>query len=346
MIPLNKYYLSIGKSCNLKCVYCHQGDDKPTYCDSVVPNDPKEAVKMFPSTGKYTIVFYGGEPLMYWDFIVQFSELIKEKNPDVLFGMPSNGTLLTVERAKKLNELGVPLTLSHDGKYFETTRRTADILKINPEPYLTLEGRSIGAVCSAINKDFYDIWDYFDEFTLTHGLPQKELVFVQLIKDVEGNTAQELLIYNDPEFERMLDRVFLNLKNNIINGKFNCHEFNQYYPAINNILDRLKHPENIGAFCNADTTNCHIDTYGNMSSCHNVSDSFGNMKDLGLKAGNYNPRKNTEKCRKCEAFIWCGGGCPVSSEDKYMSVCYTNYQQFIRLINVVGLLAEGGIIKC
>lgn len=332
----------MGKSCNLQCVYCHQGEDKPIFspCREKDLPSPSTVVKYFSKEGDYKIVLYGGEPMLYWDFIVPFVELMKERNSNVVFNMPTNGTLLTVERAKKINELGISVGLSHDGKYFEQTRKTKDLLIVNPEPYLTLEKRNIGAVASRINPDFYDIWDYFEEFRTKHGLPNKEHIYIQVVKDVEGNTPHELLINNMPEYELMLDRVFSNLYTNIVTGNSDCYEFMQYLPLIKTLKWRMGSPEVKGVWCGADTQVCHLDVYGNMFPCHNASKPFGNRKDIGIHAGGYNPYINDEKCIKCKAYTICGGGCPMASPENRNSMCYTMYHQISRLMNMLEKLKE------
>lgn len=321
----------------MRCIYCHQGQEKTAFIpclESDIPS-PYVVAEYFPEEGKYQIVLYGGEPMLYWDFIVLFVEIMKMRNPNVEFNMPTNGTLLTVERAKKINELGIKVGLSHDGKYFEQTRRTKDVLLINPEPYLTLEKRNIGAVASRINPDFYDIWDYFEEFRIKHGLPNKEYIHIQVVKDVEGNTSSDLLINNMPEYESMLDRVFSNLYANIVTGNIDCYEFMQYLPFIETLKWRLESPEVKGVWCGADTQVCHIDVYGNMFPCHNASKSFGNRKEIGIHAGGYNPNLNDEKCVNCRAYTICGGGCPMASPENRESMCYTMYHQISRLMNML-----------
>jgi len=334
---IRTYFLILGKSCNLQCIYCHQGEDKPLFSPCREQDIPAldTVAEYFPKEGNYHIVLYGGEPMLYWNFIVPFVELMKERNPRVSFSMPTNGTLLTVEISKKINELGINVGLSHDGKYFEQTRKTKDILLVNPDPYLTLKNRSISAVASRINPDFYDIWEYFEDFKIENGLQSREHVLIQVVKDVEGNTPNNLLINNMPEYELMLDRVFDNLYKDIINEKFDGYEFMQCIPLIKTLNYRLKSPTVKGVWCGADTQVCHIDVYGNMFPCHNASTSIGNRKDIGIHAGGYNPNINDEKCVNCRAYTICGGGCPMASPENRESMCYTMYQQISRLMDML-----------
>lgn len=338
---IRTYFLSLGKACNLQCVYCHQGDGKPCFGKEDIMPSPRDVIKYFPREGNYRVVLYGGEPMLYWDFIVPFVSLMKERNPNIEFSMPTNGTLLTIERAKKINELGIAVGLSHDGKYFESTRRTKDILKINPDPFLTLQNRNISAVASKLNYDFYDIWGYFEEFKHKHGLQNRESIHIQVVKDVEGNTPGDLLIYNMPEYEQMLDKVFDNLYLSITKGDFSSYELMQYLPMIETLNWRLKSPNVKGVWCGADTQVCHMDVYGNLFPCHNSSKTFGNLKNIGIQAGGYNPNLNSTECKNCSAYIICGGGCPVSSDENRRAMCYTMYHQIVRLIDILDKVKGG-----
>ena len=53
--------------CNLRCVYCHQGQDKPSfeYNNTLLDIDHNRVADFFPKDGEYSVVFYGGEPLLY-----------------------------------------------------------------------------------------------------------------------------------------------------------------------------------------------------------------------------------------------------------------------------------------
>jgi radical SAM protein with 4Fe4S-binding SPASM domain len=340
-----KYVLILGKNCNMQCIYCFQGDDIPNSQGGCTSQNlyskeltPKEAVKIFPKTGSYELLLYGGEPLLYWDYLIDFAYHIRKRNSSVFLRVISNLTLLTVKKAKRLNELGVHVSASHDGNKFEITRRRPDFLKINPGPYLALNSRNISAVYSSLNPDFYDIWEYFDNFIAMHGLPRKELIAIRALRDINGTTPQELFIYNDLDYENMLDRVFdklyLDLKNNV--KMEDSYEISNYYYAMLAIRRRVNQPDiDFGPWCGADSTTVKVDTYGNLFSCVNLNESFANFKDVGIKVGPLSPYRNSPECGNCMAYIYCGGSCFTASQEARKYICYTTYQEISRLINVI-----------
>lgn len=331
-----KYFLILGKACNMKCIYCIQGQDKPVYESTEKLPDPKNVVKYFPKTGCYELVLFGGEPMLYWSFITEFCELMKERNPNVYLKMTTNGTLLTVARAKKLNEMDVHVSLSHDGKNFELTRRYQDLLKSNPDPFLTLNKRNIVAVYSALNPNFYDVWDYFEEFRIKHGTKKRERIGIRAIKDSDGTTSEELFLYNNKEFEAMLDRVFVKLEKDLTNNVFDSYEFMHYENALKTISYRVNNPSDVfEAWCGSDSCVCQIDVYGNLYTCINRSDPFGNFRDLGLDVGEKSKYSNDPNCKECPAYVYCGGGCFSCSDERRKYICYCVYQEMSRLIETV-----------
>jgi uncharacterized protein len=337
---INKYYLMIGKACNLSCIYCHQGLHNVR--DNDITVNPKKVASYFPQTGKYTVMLYGGEPLLYWDYIQRLAVSLKERNPNVNLRTITNGTLLTVNTAKKLNELGISVGVSHDGYKFEETRRTKDFLKSNPEPYLTLEKRSISATASKINYNFYDVWKYFEEFRIKNGLASRENCHIEVICDVEGNTDVNLLMKDMPKFEQMLDKVFLNLEKAIKGNDFSSYEYRQYRPMLESLNYRLQHPSMIFSRCGADSQVCHIDIHGNLYPCHNMGNPNGHIAISGIQPGRYNPYKDLAKCQTCIAYVLCGGGCIATSQTVHSYECYARYHQVVRLLNLLQkLLREG-----
>jgi radical SAM protein with 4Fe4S-binding SPASM domain len=211
---------------------------------------------------------------------------------------------------------------------------------------LTLDARSIAATCSRINFDFYDVWDYFEEFKIKHGLKHREPCYIQVVKDVEDNTDKDLLILDMPEWETMLEKVFFNLEKQVKLGDFSGYEFMQYSSWLYSLNNRIDNPAAICSSCGADKNTCHLDIYGNLYPCHNMSYSNGHVEKTGVRAGGYNPYTNSERCGSCPAFILCGGGCIATPQHKFKYNCYTYYQQITRMLAMLNRLQTteiGGI---
>jgi len=322
----------------MACTYCIQGLNKPL--DAFIEVDPDIVKTYFGKDTECTIVFYGGEPLLKFDYLIKLTTALKDYNDKLNFAVITNGLLLTIEKAKKLNELGIIVTLSHDGYNFEKMRCMPDILAENPEPYLTLNKRTISATVSRLNYDYYDIWNYFDEFVIKHDLDKKEKVKINLIRNAGGYTDKALLIEDMPEFEVMLDKTFANLEHNIRIGNFDSYEFQQYQPMIYSLNYMINNNGNISAYCGADGSVAHMDIFGNLYPCHNLDTPNGHVKDKGIRSGEFNPYIGTENCKSCEAYLYWGGGCVAVPPELKEYDCYVIKEQYNRIIAMLHSLGE------
>jgi uncharacterized protein len=100
-----------SESCNLRCRYCYQ-DERHGFL-SIEQSDLiikfiSQNIRLYPAVW---ITFFGGEPMLGFDVIVDFMKKLKAiaKNVRkiVIGSMSTNGTLLTADRLKTLVELGV-----------------------------------------------------------------------------------------------------------------------------------------------------------------------------------------------------------------------------------------------
>ena len=112
----------VTRRCNFKCVYCHASvvaqDDAST--DMTAETARRAVDLVFQSANpELTIEFQGGEPLLNWPvikFIVEYA-LLKNKaaKRTLHFGLISNFSLLTEEKADWLIARGVSFCTSLDG---------------------------------------------------------------------------------------------------------------------------------------------------------------------------------------------------------------------------------------
>jgi len=109
--------LVLTHECNLSCTYCYMGDHFRKEMDWSMAERSLDLA--FEGFGPVDVGFFGGEPLIKFDMLVRVSEAAiaraEKEERDLRLAVTTNGTLLTQERAKKLAELGVEVTLSLDG---------------------------------------------------------------------------------------------------------------------------------------------------------------------------------------------------------------------------------------
>jgi 12,18-didecarboxysiroheme deacetylase len=105
---------NITKRCNLRCVHCYASAAAENDPDEISTGQAKEIIKDLAEFGSPVLLFSGGEPLVRKDLpeLAQYA---------VSLGMraviSSNGTLITPERARELQSIGLSYVgISVDGR--------------------------------------------------------------------------------------------------------------------------------------------------------------------------------------------------------------------------------------
>lgn len=119
---LGHLVLSVSEQCNLRCSYCSFSGG---YANSRVHNDThmswevaRKAIDYFLAnlgSTKAEVGFYGGEPLLNLPLVKQCVSYTKETNPSIVYGMTTNGTLLSDTSVDYLVDAGIRLLISLDG---------------------------------------------------------------------------------------------------------------------------------------------------------------------------------------------------------------------------------------
>ena len=114
-------WLHLTDRCNIECNYCHFPHDPLDMSLEVALASIKtlfRVAKKYKTLSVY-IKYMGGEPLIAFDKIVTISthakRLAQESNIQLHELIVSNGTILDIEKIKKIKELNINLTISLDG---------------------------------------------------------------------------------------------------------------------------------------------------------------------------------------------------------------------------------------
>lgn len=124
----NELILKVSSCCNLNCKYCYvfnQGDtsyqNEPAIIndDMIIPivNRIKEHCEAH-DIKTFLVIFHGGEPLMVpKEFYNKFISCVRNsiKGTEVLYGLQTNGTLLTQSLFSYLDKLEISIGVSLDG---------------------------------------------------------------------------------------------------------------------------------------------------------------------------------------------------------------------------------------
>lgn len=126
--------LMVSQTCNLACKYCYAGGGSYGSPVSLMsPELGKKAIdllmKRAPRKGQYTVIFFGGEPLLNFGLIQRVVAYClrrsdeRNDHPRFRFSMTTNGTVLSEEILEFLKQHSFTLMVSFDGKGFHAENR-------------------------------------------------------------------------------------------------------------------------------------------------------------------------------------------------------------------------------
>lgn len=330
-IYINKIFLMLGPACNFHCKYCLQENIKHNLQDIVISAELYTYIDNLMKECKYAdkelcVIFYGGEPLLYWDTIKEF--VLHYKNR-LSYGMISNGSLLTEDKVKFIEEHDITLTISHDGPNTELTRGE-DVLK---NPYiLSLTKRipiSFNAVISAYNCDYDEIFSYWESvcpnycgniemFRLTWDMPD-DIKNIDLAKYRNG-----------------LAKFFQNAVKNIkrIGIPYKAAKAVSIVRSV--VRSAEKQTFHFPKCCQTERV-LNIDLQGNIYACHNCHDKIGHVTDdRAAYLQNYYRWLETKKkpeCDTCKVRYFCQGGCPLDISNETCNLQKILYEEALRSYN-------------
>jgi uncharacterized protein len=148
-MPLDHLAVYLSNSCNLACSYCYvsvnQGPPVSLSFEQIKESIDSFYAKVSPPNRKIT--FLGGEPLLNWPVFKRAAPYARQMGGrDVVLQTFTNGTLLTPDKLAFLDETGVHVTVSLDGRKadndkhrvsFKSTERSVfdDVMeKLGPLP--------------------------------------------------------------------------------------------------------------------------------------------------------------------------------------------------------------------
>lgn len=125
--------------CNFNCKYCYESGIKAKVVEDKSQNihNMMEFVKMFPSAKYLRVTWYGGEPLLMFDYIESLTDVLKKEFENYSAYMITNGYLLDTQKASKLKGLSIKgLQITIDG--LEETHNRRRSHKLSPDSFQTI----------------------------------------------------------------------------------------------------------------------------------------------------------------------------------------------------------------
>jgi uncharacterized protein len=315
--PLKAMCLHVAHDCNLRCAYCF-ADDVIAEKARMTPETAKKAVDFLISSSKnrehLEMDFFGGEPLLAWDTVLQTVAYAKEQgarlNKQFKFTLTTNGLLLDDEKINFINREMSNVVLSLDGRreVNDKMRGTGVCDKVLPKFKQLVASRNkpgftdyfIRGTYTGYNLDFAeDVLAIADE-----GFKYISIEPVAVAEEVPFALRAGHL----PQIKNEYDRLF-----EIVRNRDDFSFFHFCIDLHNSpcILKRLRG-------CGAGNEYIAVTPDGNIFPCHRYAGieqwKMGNISgdSLVLPIKEYFAKTHIyakEKCRSCWARFYCGGGC-------------------------------------
>ena len=339
--PLTTVVLNVNTGCNLSCTYCYKEDlDIPSAGRKMELQTAIDSVEMLlresPDEERYTVVFFGGEPLSNRPLITAMVEYCERRFAElgkaVDFVMTTNATLLTDEIIDWLNAHRFGLSVSMDGpKAIHDKNRitvggqgTYDVVRRKAQRLLQrYDSRPIGA-----------------RVTLTHGTTEVEQIWDHLFNEMGFSevgfapvTSGDISSYNLSSEE--LVEVFAGMKR--LGQRYldaALEHRNIGFSNMHQLITDLHEGHKKALPCGAGLKMLAVDHEGELNLCHRFTGSdmptFGNVKsgvqqvELGDFLSKRLDRTDTG-CASCRIRNLCSGGCYHESYARYGDPTHPTY---------------------
>ena len=318
-------------NCNMHCVYCFEeginNDPSTTYKDRIKEID--QLVILFgEKVDAIDYVFYGGEPLLYKEYIDKVSSHLirKYSRKKIVFSFFSNGTLIDdnfVNLCKKYNFESIKITLDgpkeiHDSRRKMKNSSSSYSIIINNIKRLLYETNTNIIINTVIDEN-----NYTEYCTLAD-----ELI----------NEFEDFITSKQPRITFNIGLLCKPLNTNSYTSKNVESIYNNYKVYYNELTLLIKK----GATCSSPFYSPHctnsreksfiIAPNGNIYKCVAgiMTDKFliGTKEDLKKDAMKVLKNNSLQiesshnvMCQKCEFLLMCNGGCKFQNKMHNSSLC-------------------------
>lgn len=313
------YHLILTEKCNLKCKYCYEkslnefdnnlkNKFKFDYSDPAVSVVSLTNLKNFLKKDKNPIlVFYGGEPLLMIDKIIQIIDFLKDLN--VKYRMQTNGIFLDKIPIKYLKKIDKILISLDGGKRITNFYRGKGVYeKVVKNLKFIRKNGYVGELIARMTVSFETPNIYKNVLSLKKLIDKKLInsIHWQLDAGFYSNDYDEIRTTNFfKKYNYWVKKlIFYWFK------KIKKRKVYRFYPFLGIVKPILLDDKNCSLRCGSGHSGYTITTSGKIVSCP-IMNSIENFKCGDLHS---NPLKLKKfdclaECKNCFVYPLCGGRC-------------------------------------
>lgn len=376
---VEKLTLQVTQRCNLRCEYCiYSGNyDNRKHSDFDMSFETaKKAIDLYlRSSGemeKYSVAFYGGEPLLNFKLIKQCVEYVKSRTAGKVasFAMTTNATLLNDEIVDYLQSENFEIMVSLDGskkehdehRKFQNGKGSFDLIQKNlrriKERYPEFFSKIIYNSVINPDNDYQNIKTYFE----TDELLNSAEILTNIVE--AENPVEKVRMSEDYIKIDKYDQLKLYL---FMLGKLEVKDVSKLVlvraKRINEKYRQIIKKSEIGSRCHHNgpcipgTRRLFVNVQGDLFPCERVSETSPIMRLGNVEEGFdeekvrmlLNSGKVTEDlCKKCWALLHCNqcirnaDGKDRLSRELKMKYCPSSQRQAYFSLKEICVLKELG----
>lgn len=321
---LQQLFWECTLKCNLSCQHCgsdckYNAKQKDMPLEDFLPVLDDVANKYNPHN--ILVITTGGEPLVRPD-IIECGREISERG--FMWGMVSNGMLLTSEKLDSLMEAGLlTIAISLDG-----FREDHNWMRGNQQSFdravrairLLVKRRITWDVITCVNRRNFNTLEEFKKFLLSIGVRHWRIFTVFPNGRAKGNSELQL---STKEMRSLMDFIVDTRKEGKIRLNYSCEGFLGNYE-----YEVRSYP----FFCQAGINVASVLSDGSISGCLSIRSNYnqGNIykdKLTDVWENRFQPYRDhtwmhTGECTNCKAWRYCeGNGMHLRDEDGSLLTC-------------------------
>jgi len=324
--------IQLGLKCNYSCSYCLQSSSIE---DASVAGlaDTREFLSNLDSwlqEAPKRIQFWGGEPFVYWAHLKQLVPVLRDKFPDVMFSIITNGSMIDQEKIAFIDKYDITVRVSHDatGQYLRGPDPLDQTEKLEQLKELwRIRGDKFGfnSVITSGNSDVSAISAWFAD---KMGGPVS-VSFEGVVHSYDIQTRDNQADWTAEQYSEMQYHIVKALINGSDIGQ-NSILGNKARAFLSSLKDR-RPSSALGQKCSMDKPEMlAVDLKGNVTTCQNVGAAgkhgIGHVSDMAAvsldTSWHWSKRDN---CSHCPMLQLCQGACMYNEGEDFTLSCENEF---------------------
>lgn len=296
----------IGSACNMKCSYCVQQNGKsPADQPANAEEFAEKLAEVLKGSQLNRIMYWGGEPMLYWEKIKTIHSILKEKGiVPVKSIFTTNGTLMTDEYVDYANANKDFKTVLSSHQWNFTDEQLARFFRVNNLSFsdlITHKQRDLWL----IRKRYYEVWKKFGK---------RPSFSVHFLRANDGCSPEDYMTKEDVDY--FIHHIAYDILPLAVMGDLYSRS------VMGSLLyerDRVINKSD-GALCVRKDV-LSVDLHGNVYNCHHnfgANNIVRNIfkKIIPIRSSDLpDPERfvKSKECLNCDIFEQCRGGCYSSN---------------------------------